>query len=204
MSPLELLESLKKDSSNKVQESLDAIYEICQEQTERGLSDFSIATIARLGYKRGVPKAQSIRNKTGEKYRALIQAFIDNSAPNRALKKLSQTDNDWISEIDNPKHQILVRILASELKEAKQMINEMIPPKQRIEIYDHSPISQPKASFKLNEIEIRALQYLLSKDFQKEWRLTPTDQGALLNEDKKLVFKVATLDAIHKALENLS
>ncbi|ELV08443.1 Hypothetical protein F387_01762 [Wohlfahrtiimonas chitiniclastica SH04] len=204
MSPLELLESLKKDSSNKVQESLYAIYEICQEQTERGLSDFSIATIARLGYKRGVPKAQSIRNKTGEKYRALIQAFIDNSAPNRALKKLSQTDNDWISEIDNPKHQILVRILASELKEAKQMINEMIPPKQRIEIYDHSPISQPKASFKLNEIEIRALQYLLSKDFQKEWRLTPTDQGALLNEDKKLVFKVATLDAIHKALENLS
>lgn len=204
MSPLELLESLKKDSSNKVQESLDAIYEICQEQTERGLSDFSISTIARLGYKRGVPKAQSIRNKTGEKYRALIQAFIDSSTPNRALKKLSPTDNDWISEIENPKHQILVRILASELKAAKQMINEIIPPKQRIEIYDHSPVSQPKASFKLNEIEIRALQYLLSKDFQKEWRLTPTDQGALLSEDKKLVFKVATLDAIRKALENLS
>lgn len=204
MSPFELLESLKKDSSNKVQESLDAIYEICQEQTERGLSDFSISTIARLGYKRGVPKAQSIRNKTGEKYRALIQAFIDSSTPNRALKKLSQTDNDWISEIENPKHQILVRILASELKAAKQMVNEMIPPKQRIEIYDHSPIVQTKAPFKLNEIEIRALQYLLSKEFQKEWRLTPTDQGALLNEEKKLVFKVATLDAIHKALENLS
>lgn len=204
MSPLELLESLKKDSSNKVQESLDAIYEICQEQKDRGLSDFSISTIARLGYKRGVPKAQSIRNKTGEKYRALIQAFIDSSTPNRALKKLSQTDNDWISEIDNPKHQILVRILASELKEAKQMINEMIPPKHRIEIYDHSPVSQPKASFKLNEIEIRALQYLLSEDFQKAWKLTPTDQGALLSEDKKLVFKVATLDAIRKALENLS
>lgn len=167
MSPLELLESLKKDSSNKVQESLDAIYEICQEQTERGLSDFSIATIARLGYKRGVPKAQSIRNKTGEKYRALIQAFIDNSAPNRALKKLSQTDNDWISEIDNPKHQILVRILASELKEAKQMINEMIPPKQRIEIYDHSPISQPKASFKLNEIEIKHYNIYYLKTFKR-------------------------------------
>ena len=204
MSPFELLESLKKDSSNKVQESLDAIYEICQEQTERGLSDFSISTIARLGYKRGVPKAQSIRNKTGEKYRALIQAFIDSSTPNRALKKLSQTDNDWISEIENPKHQILVRILASELKAANQMINEIIPPKQRIEIYDHSPVSQPKASFKLNEIEIRALQYLLSEDFQKAWKLTSTDQGALLNEEKKLVFKVATLDAIRKALENLS
>ncbi len=204
MGPLELLESLKKDSSNKVQESLDAIYEICQEQKERGLSDFSISTIARLGYKRGVPKAQSIRNKTGEKYRALIQSFVDSSTPNRTLKKLSQTDNDWISEIENPKHQILVRILASELKEAKQMINEMIPPKHRIEIYDHSPAVQTKASFKLNELEIRALQYLLSEDFQKEWKLISTDQGALLNEEKKVVFKVATLDAIHKALENLS
>lgn len=204
MDPLELLESLKKDSSNKVQESLDAIYEICQEQKERGLSDFSISTIARLGHKRGVPKAQSIRNKTGEKYRALIQAFTDSSTPNKQLKKLSQTANDWISEIENPKHQILVRILASELKEAKQIINEMIPPKQRIEIYDHSPADQTRPLFKLNELETRALQYLLSEDFKKEWRLTSTDQGAMLNEDKKVVFKVATLDALHKALENLS
>jgi hypothetical protein len=31
-----------------------------------------VATIARLGYKRGVPKAQSLRNKTGESYRALL------------------------------------------------------------------------------------------------------------------------------------
>ena len=84
------------------------------------------------------------------------------------------------------------------------MINEMIPPKHRIEIYDHSPAVQTKASFKLNELEIRALQYLLSEDFQKEWKLISTDQGALLNEEKKVVFKVATLDAIHKALENLS
>lgn len=204
MSPLELLESLKKNSSNKVQESLDAIYEICQEQKERGLTDFSVSTIARLGYMRGVPKAQSIRNKTGEKYRALIQAFIDSSTPNKTLKKLSKTDNDWISEIENPKHQILVRILASELKEAKQMINEMIPPKQRIDIYDHTPVVQTKAPLKLNDIEIRALQHLLSEDFKKEWRLTSTNQGALLNEEKKVVFKVATLDALNKALEHLS
>ena len=132
-----LLETLKSDSSNKIQESLDAIYEICLEQKERGLTDFSIATIARLGHKRGVPKAQSIRNKTGEKYRALIQSFSDSVQPLKALRKTSKTEEDWISEIDSPKHQILVRILASELKEAKTMINEMIPPKQRIDVYDH-------------------------------------------------------------------
>lgn len=144
------------------------------------------------------PKAQSIRNKTGEKYRALIQAFVDSNTPNKKLCKLSQSDDGWISEIENPKHQILVRILTSELKKAKHMINDIIPPKQRIDIYDHQ-ISPLDTSFRLTEIEIRALQHLLSKEFQSEWKLRAAEYGALLNEDNRPVFKVATLDAIHKA-----
>ena len=199
-----LLEALKADSSSKTQESLEAIYEICLEQRERGLTDFSIATIARLGHKRGVPKAQSIRNKTGEKYRALIQSFVDSVQPVKELQKASKSQEDWISEIDNPKHQILVRILASELKEAKQIINEMIPPKQRIEIFDRkSEVSFP-LNFKLTELEVRALKHLLSIEFQKEWHLSDTGYGGLLNEQEKLVFKAGTLDAIRKALEYLS
>lgn len=79
MNPEELLEKLKQGASAKVKETLDAVYEVCKEQQERGINDFSIATIAKLGSKRGVPKAQSIRNKSGEKYKALIVAFADNS-----------------------------------------------------------------------------------------------------------------------------
>lgn len=199
-----LLETLKQGSSNKVQESLEAIYEICLEQKERGLTDFSIATISRLGHKRGVPKAQSIRNKTGEKYRALIQSFSDTIEPLKMLQKVSKTEEDWISEISNPKHQILVRILASELKEAKQIINEMIPPKQRIEVYDHKFETHSSRTFKLTELEIRALKHLLTVEFQKEWHLTETDYGGLVNEQKKTVFKSGTLDALRKALEQLS
>ena len=82
MKPEELLNKLKVGSSLKIQQSLDAIYEICTEQQERGIHDFSISTIAKLGNNRGVPKAQSIRNKTGEKYRALIQCFADLSTQN--------------------------------------------------------------------------------------------------------------------------
>lgn len=199
-----LLETLKADSSSKIQESLEAIYEVCLEQKERGLIDFSIATIARLGHKRGVPKAQSIRNKTGEKYRALIQSFADSVQPVKTLQKASKSQEDWISEIDNPKHQILVRILASELKEAKQIINEMIPPKQRIEIFDHKSEIPSTPSFKLTELEIRALKHLLSAEFQKEWHLSDTGYGGLINEQNKMVFKAGTLDAIRKALEYLS
>lgn len=199
-----LLETLKADSSSKIQESLEAIYEVCLEQKERGLTDFSIATIARLGHKRGVPKAQSIRNKTGEKYRALIQSFADSVQPVKTLQKASKSQEDWISEIDNPKHQILVRILASELKEAKQIINEMILPKQRIEIFDHKSEIPSTPSFKLTELEIRALKHLLSAEFQKEWHLSDTGYGGLINEQNKMVFKAGTLDAIRKALEYLS
>ena len=77
MTPIELNEKLKINASYKVQQTLDAIYQICLEQQERGIYDFSVATISRLGHQRGVPKAQSIRNKSGEKYRALISLFAD-------------------------------------------------------------------------------------------------------------------------------
>lgn len=65
------------------------------EQQERGIQDFSVSTISNLGFNRGVPKAQSIRNRTGEKYRALIQCFADSSQTNK-LTKPSPSDNPWI------------------------------------------------------------------------------------------------------------
>ena len=203
MNSEELLNKLKHGSSLKIQQSLDAIYEICVEQQERGIHDFSVSTIAKLGFNRGVPRAQSIRNKTGEKYRTIIQSFEDFSSQMPKRRIPSQSDIAWIDEIQNPKHQLLVRIMASELKEAQQMIREIIPPKQRIDIYDHKNMI-PDQSFKLSDQEVRALQYLLSTDFQKKWNLKPTHYGELVDESNKPVFKVSTLNALRKALEYLS
>lgn len=203
MNSEELLNKLKHGSSLKIQQSLDAIYEICVEQQERGIHDFSVSTIAKLGFNRGVPRAQSIRNKTGEKYRTIIQSFEDFSSQMPKRRIPSQSDIAWIDEIQNPKHQLLVRIMASELKEAQQMIREIIPPKQRIDIYDHKNMI-PDQSFKLSDQEVRALQYLLSTDFQKKWNLKPTHYGELVDESNKPIFKVSTLDALRKALEYLS
>jgi len=203
MDPEDLLKELKKNSTLKAQQSLDAIYEVCNQQKDRGINDFSISTISKLGFQRGVPKAQSIRNKTGEKYKTLIQSFADQSSHKPKLKNPSKSNNEWIDEILNPKHQLLVRIMASELKEAQQMIREIIPPKQRIDIYDHKNMISDQ-SFKLSEQEVRALQYLLSLDFQKKWDLKPTQFGELVDKSNKPIFKVSTLDALRKALEYLS
>ena len=112
MIPEELLEKMKQGASAKVKETLDAVYEVCKEQQERGINDFSIATIAKLGAKRGIPKAQSIRNKSGEKYKALISAFSVSLLENKKINKISKSDSDWIDEISNPKHQLLVRVMA--------------------------------------------------------------------------------------------
>jgi len=92
MKPEELLQKLKVDSSQKVKLTLNAIYDVCLEQLKQGINDFSVSTIARIGASKGVPKAQSIRNKSGEKYRALIECFAQH---NIKSQKAKSTDN-WI------------------------------------------------------------------------------------------------------------
>ena len=177
--PEAVLEKLKNDASNKVQETLDAIYKVCEEQTKNGLYDFSLSTISRIGQHRGVPKAQSIRNKSGEKYRALIQCFADNSGSKPEVNK----KESWIEEIDNPKHRLLTQMLAAELISTKQKLNEIVPPDTVINVFDHNePIDEYSV---LNRVERRALEYILSDSFKNKWHLTETEYGELVDEKGK-------------------
>lgn len=202
----ELLQTLQEDSSSKVQETLNALFTICMEQKERGINDYSYTTIARLGTGRGVPKAQSIRNKTGEKYRALIQAFADDAASLPSTKNIAKKELDWIEEIQNPKHKLLAKIMASELKEAKKIVDEMIPPNQRIEVFDYKNVSseQKGKGYHLTDQEARALTYLLSDEFLRKWDFKTTQYGEVLDAKGNIIFKAATIDAIRKALSFLT
>ncbi|MBD3585713.1 hypothetical protein HHX48_08210 [Salinimonas sp. HHU 13199] len=197
MKPEELLDQLKINSSQKVQVTLEAIYEVCGEQVKQGINDFSVSTIARIGAHRGVPKAQSIRNKSGEKYRALIECFAQNNAK---AAKAKVTEN-WIDEIKSPKHRLLVQMMAAELAETKQKVNEIVPPNKVVHVYDHGePISEFE---RLNPIERRALDYILSDSFMKKWYLTTTEFGEMTDDSGKVVFKPGTVDALKKALRYL-
>lgn len=199
MSPEETLKYLKKKASPRTHRTLDAIYDVCIEQVERNIHDFSYATIAKLGKNRGVPQAQSIRNKTGEHYRALIRSFEDNSP----IKKPSQkpkTKDAWIDDIKDPRLKLLVQIQASELAEAKKMLKEIIPPDTEIRIYDHQV---PPGGHKLTEPERRALNYMKSDEFLNKWEFKLGKRGDVIDGNGKKVFKVATIDAIDKALKYL-
>ncbi len=167
MKPEEILVELKRKASPRTQKTLDAIYKICQEQEKRGQFDFSIATISRLGYERGVPKAQSLRNVTGEKYRALISAF-EEIHKNKKPKTQFNSEHDWIEEINNPKHKILARIQAAELAAANKLITEIVPPGSRIEVRDYQNQIIENGD-KFSDLERRALEYLISADFLGKW-----------------------------------
>ncbi|MEZ8778956.1 gamma-mobile-trio protein GmtX [Vibrio splendidus] len=204
MTPEQVLNQLKKKASSRVQNSLEAVFTICKEQKERGLNDFSYSTIARLGKGRGVPAAQSIRNKTGESYRTLIHSF--NSSSKDQLRPARNSSKGkmhaWIDELDDPVVKLQANILYSQKKEAERLLNEVVPINQVIEVFDNVDVSV--ASIKLTELERSALEYLISSEFLRRHQLELGKNGSIVSSDtQKSFFPVATLDAIKKALQNL-
>lgn len=199
MSPEETLGYLISVTSSRAHRALNAIYDVCGEQLERGLSDFSVSTISRLGFTRGVPKAQSIRNKTGESYRALIKSFADHSPAKKIVLRPKSADA-WIDDIKDPRLKLLVQIQASQLAEAHTIAREIIPPGFEIYVDDRRASN---IEHKLNAVERRALEYVLSDEFMCQWGFKLGGFGDVVDAGGVKVFKPGTIDAIKKALDCL-
>ena len=178
MAPEELLIELKLGVKLKVEQTLQAIYEVCFEQKQRDLSDFSFSTIARLGEGRGVPKAQSIRNKTGEPYQALIKCFEDNVDEKKPKNKVYRGKLDWIDEIEDVRLKILVGHQAAQLAEAKRTIKEFTPPEMVININDGLGV---QTDF-FTPLEKTALEHLVSNEFIEKWQFKKGSHGDVLHE----------------------
>lgn len=199
MNPQELLNRLKVGASAKQSKTLDAIFLVCQEQIDRGASDFTYATISRIGAGRGVPKAQSIRNRSGEVYQALIKGFAEISESSHKPRKRKSADA-WIDEITDPKTRLLVSKQQAELNEAKRLVREIVPPGTTIVIDDRRG---GLSRHRLSDVERRALEFLASDEFLKEWGYVAGDRGEVVDSQGNRLFKPGTIDAIKKALEYL-
>lgn len=195
----QILKSLKKGASPRVCKSLDSIFAICEEQVKVSNFDFSVATISRLGAGRGVPKAQSIRNQTGECYRTLLGAYTA-AYPKVGLTHRGRSKTQWISDIKDPQLRLLVQIQESELNEARKMLREIVPPGMEIYVDDREFTS---GEHRLNSIERRALEHLISDDFLKQFGFQEGDFGDVTDSIGRKVFKPATIPALKKALEFL-
>lgn len=198
MTPEDILAHLKEKAPRQ-QATLDAIYSVCQEQVEREVADFSFATIARLGAGKGVPKVQSIRNKTGENYRTLIKCFEGSQGARKRVPKSKAADS-WVNEIEDPKLRLMANITLSKLAEAERLNRELIPPGMEIRIDDRSGSG---TECKLSPVERRAIEHLMSEEFLTTWRLKAGNRGTVIDEQGKIVFKPGTLDALTKILKYL-
>ncbi|MEZ9822161.1 gamma-mobile-trio protein GmtX [Shewanella sp. 10N.286.45.A1] len=199
-----VLEQLKKQASPRMQNTLDAIFTVCTEQQERGLNEFSYTTVASLGNGRGVPKAQSIRNDSGEPYRTLIASFVDAAGkPEKSNTTTNKSKRDsWIDELKDPVVKLQANILYSQKVAAEKLVKEIAPIDQVIEIFDGD--SSASTVSKLTNLERDALEHLISTEFMRRQRLELGPNGSILTaNEKKTFFPVATLDAIKKALQYL-
>ncbi|MBP2081779.1 MULTISPECIES: gamma-mobile-trio protein GmtX [unclassified Pseudomonas] len=199
MSPEEMLAHLC-NKSPKQKDYLQAVYAVCKEHAESGSTDFSVATIARIGAERGVPKAQSIRNKTGENYRALISTFATSDEARKRPPRPRRSDA-WADEIEDVKQRLLTQQVLAELAQAQRTIKEFIPPGMVIRVDDRKHTGAPE--FKLTPFEREALEHLLSDEFLQRWRLQRGKRGDVLDGKGTPLFMPGTLQALEKALKHL-
>ncbi|MCZ4338188.1 gamma-mobile-trio protein GmtX [Shewanella colwelliana] len=202
--PKEVLEQLMTTATSRTRRTLENIYQVCTEQQERGLNEFSYATIARLGKDRGIPAATSIRNNTGEHYRTLIKSFADlNLKPDKPTSNTNRGKSfTWIEELKDPVVKLQANILYSQKLAAEKLVKEIAPIDQVIEIFDGD--SSKSTQQKLTDLEREALEHLISSEFMRKQKLELGPNGSILTSDEKeTFFPVATLDAIKKALQHL-
>lgn len=197
---MEILDTLLTQLKSKKKrqdaiDNLDAIYKTCDKLLKLSHSDFSVSHIARFGEDFGVPKEQSLRNN--KDYITLIKAFRNESEASGVFKKRQESRDSWIEEIDNPRLKYLARKISSDLKRAKLQIDEMKPINNTITVHDIGT-----SSLNLNSLETSALNYIASSEFLLDNNFTAGKRGDVIDADGKEIFKVATLDALEKVLNN--
>ncbi|MBI6949761.1 gamma-mobile-trio protein GmtX [Pseudomonas koreensis] len=199
MEPKDVLLSLKSQCSAKVGRSLDAIFLVCEQKLNNGDLNFNYSSIARDGVVHGVPKAQSIRNKTGAIYRALIESFAIVSAETKKRNKVctSLTD-EWVSEIKDVRLRFLVQAKLAELAEVKQILLEIIPPKLEVRVDDRQG-----NVLTFTSSERRAIEYIISQDFISDHRFVLGAHGDVLDSEGRRVLRPGTIDALKKSLSYL-
>ncbi|MCC4834776.1 hypothetical protein LMH66_19210 [Shewanella sp. 10N.7] len=206
--PNELCEKLKQSATPKMAKTIDLIHQICTEQSERGSCDFTIATIGRLSESVNGPKTQAIRNKTGEKYRALIQSWAEYKKPLKVITSKVKEQNAWVNDIDDARIKWLVMDLIAQnskltgqLQLAKELSNINIDLRPVANI-DAIESSSHRSSTKSNLLptEVEALSHSIEPERFKRNGWTVDNRGRVKGSDGNTIFKAGFVDAIEKIL----
>lgn len=205
-----LLKQLCTDAHPRTEASLRLIYEICQEQADRGSQDFSVATIGKLSSERGGPSPGAIRNNTGEKYRALIAACADNYKGHKKKRAAKQEDgvDEILEGINDPVLRTRISLLQAEVRALRGQVlalRKIASEKAVIDLPAHGA-SQPTAIQQpmLSEQQRRALRDAISKKTLTHWGWAVDKNGRILVEETgQIVFGAGYVPAIEQVLESI-
>jgi hypothetical protein len=212
--PDELYVQLHEKASVRKQRTLELIHEVCKEQAKRGNKDFSIVTIVNLLANKGGPSEQTIRNKSGADYRALIKQWADytNGTSKKVKRQKSTGINDEILEnISDPTTRALVGMVLAENKKLKSE-NSLLKQQTTLTIDmrkskdEYLGINQNAVIVStlhdLTEMEIKALRDAISDELMKHHGWTVDDYGRV-KEKGVQVYKPGYVSAIAKVLEGI-
>ena len=196
-----VLSQLKSARSRK---SLEALHEVCQEHHSSGAVDFRIATIAKLGANRGVPSTQTIRNKTGEPYRAVIDAWrvLGDEKKKEVKGRITPSGKyDWVNELGNATHRYLVLDLIAQVRHLKAE-NKGFASIKKLEIDCRSgsevAVESQLPNFLSHELD--ALKEAISDEFLMRQGWVRGERGSIKDQNGKVIFRNGFVDVIEKVL----
>lgn len=210
MAPDELLVLLKAKSNARKQRSLDTINGICKEQLERGSRDFSIATIGRVSLEQGGPSPQTIRNKGGDDFRALICTWADHSKG--AMKKPPKIQESGVSSILGKINDPAVRsIVGSILATNSKLQRELNLLKQQAEIVidrrtipllttKHQDTQLADIVECLTTTDFSALSHAISIELMEQEGWIIEKSGRITNSIGRTIFRAGFVNAIRKVV----
>jgi hypothetical protein len=211
--PNGLFAQLSKNASTRKKRSLEIIHNICNEQYERGSKDFSIPTIAPLSVAEKGPSEQTIRNKEGQDYRALMQCWAEyaNGTTKKTKPKQENTISEILAGITDPTIRALVGVVLAEnrklkgenslLKRHTKLTIDMRPSTRPLLNANNNNEALPQVTSSLLPSEITALQNAISDEFLKEWDFTADEQGRIKYKGRTM-YKAGYLTAIKKILSS--
>lgn len=207
--PDELYNQLCENASTRKKNTLSLVHEVCKQQSESKVKDFSLGTIAALMADKGGLSEQALRNKNGESYRLLINQWAEysNTTTKKPKKPTSTTINDEIlSQITEPTTRALVGMIMAENRKLKNE-NNMLKSQTCFTIdmrsqKSNSDVVIVSALDDLTETEIEALKDSISDKLFKERGWTTDEQGRV-KEKGYPVYKAGYVTAIKKILKEI-
>lgn len=213
INPDEFLDQLSENASTRKKRSLSILHNICKDQYDRGSKDFSILTVSRLSVAVDGPSEQTIRNKDGSDYRALLSCwahYSDGSTKKTNKKQESNITDEIMAGISDPTIRALVGVILAENKKLKGEISilkrqtilkiDMRPNKIHDQPYGTSANVSPELN--LLPTEIVALEHAVSSEFLKEQGWVADEQGRIKYRGHP-IYKAGYVTAIKKTLSKL-